>query len=170
MAYIGDQINGKPMPKDLDWSRTEIVLVSGDTWNPCGHVLLSVGGGFGHYFQYTTASVYGYATYIDSESNFQRYLLENKKSELSRKKLTIPDSKKAEERLTKLMNNKWAYGLVVHNCATFVEEVVKAGGNFWDFPDSCPSAGIKMRNWLDQVFGPSVTNAVLRMGAIQNAY
>jgi hypothetical protein len=170
MAYIGDELNGKPLPNNLDWSRTEVVLVSGDFWNPCGHVLLFVGGGFGHYFQYATVSVYGFATYIDSEANYKRFLFENKKVEFSRKRLTIPEPKKAEERLTKLMHNRWAYGLFVHNCATFTEEVVKAGGNFWDFPDACPRAGMNMRGWLDKVFGPSVVNNVLRMGAIQNAY
>lgn len=153
MPYDGLDIHGKEMPKDLDWSRTEIVLVSGDWWNPCGHVLLSIGGGFGHYFQYSTNDVYGYATYIDSEGSYQRYLRENKKTELKRKHLTIPNPQKAEERLKGLMNNKWLYLLVAHNCVTFVIEVVQAGGNFWEFPVACPRPGMEMRMWMDKTFG-----------------
>lgn len=137
--------------KNLDWSNTQIVLVTGNGINACGHVLLSVGGDFFHY----AGKAHGYPNYIPGYE-YQSYLRINGKKELLRKKLDIPYPKKAQEELEKLMSLKWRYLLVSHNCVTFILTITQAGGNFWNFPPQCPVLDMSltmMVEWFHKLSG-----------------
>lgn len=153
MSFIGNALHGKSLPERLDWSKTHIVLVTGDFPNTCGHILLYVGGGFGHYFHFTGPRIYDYPRYLNGDGEYRRFLKDSGKDELARKYLTIPSPEKAEARLSQLMQNRWLTRVVMHNCATFAMEVVHAGGNFWTFPAECPVLGMGAVMWIERLFG-----------------
>jgi hypothetical protein len=105
-----------------DWGSVYAVVVSGDTWNPCGHAMLRVGmetfhiGGLRH------------QPYHLSHPGYQRYLKENGKRELRSDRVHIPYPDLAQAKLDELTSRPWLWAVVAHNCASFVEEVVQAGG------------------------------------------
>jgi hypothetical protein len=134
---IGRILKPGEFPKNLNWQNTQIVLVTGWGINTCGHVLLYVGGGFGHYFHFD-GKPYDFPKYIGGDAEYRSYLTNNKKEELLRKKLDIPNPKAAETELVTLMYKKWWTLVVSHNCVVFVQAVIQAGGNFWSFPPQCP--------------------------------
>lgn len=138
----------------MDWSRTHIVLLSGDGVNTCGHIILHVGGGFGYYFQFTGPNIYDWPVMLRGETEYQRYLSEAKKHELIRRKCAIPHPDRAAQRLYELMNNKWLTLVVSHNCAAFVGEVLRAGGNFYTIPDHCPVLDMGSEQFWEKIFGP----------------
>jgi hypothetical protein len=123
----------------FDFTSSSLVVVSGDKFNPCGHALLNVGdtdGGVGGWY-FQVAGVYSYPRYMD-EAGYQRYLTENGKTELFRSPFTIPNPDGAIQTLEQVMMQKWVWGVLVHNCGTFVEAIVEGGGGTTNNPLNCP--------------------------------
>lgn len=152
MAYFGRELKGQSLPNHLDWSKAQVVLVTGALPNTCGHVLLYVGGGFGNYFHFDGNTLFEYPKYMEGDAEYRHYLRVNGKDELLRHRLDISNPMRAMEKLHELMNGKWASALVAHNCASFVMEIAKAGGDFWSFSPTCPILGMAGRMMIDGAF------------------
>jgi hypothetical protein len=120
----------------FNFTQTFAVVVSGDTWNPCGHMLLNTGGQAGWYFH--VAAVRGKPRFM-RESGFQRYLKEHKKRELRRTFIPIPNPDGANAKLEELLAKQWTWFVLPNNCASFVEDVVKAGGSDAGLYSNCPT-------------------------------
>ncbi|MDP8999072.1 MAG: hypothetical protein M3O46_03065 [Myxococcota bacterium] len=63
-------------PALFRFDETGAVVVSGVSWNPCGHMLVNFGGVGGIYCQ--VAGLHNYPTYM-TEEGYQRYMTENHK-------------------------------------------------------------------------------------------
>ena len=147
MPYEGDLL--RYCPRDIDFSLTQAVVVSGATWNPCGHMLLCAGsssdtawythvaGIAGDDGGVHVAGVYGYPAFM-REAGYQRYLRENGKKELRRMDAAIKDPAAAYRTLMQLMSNKWFWKVLPDNCAAFVREIVAAGGGDLTVMLNCP--------------------------------
>lgn len=123
----------------FDFSKSYAVVVSGADWNPCGHLLLNTGGLGGYYFH--IAEFYGYPKYMD-ETGYKRYLKENGKEELSRIHVPISNPQACMLKLEELLIKKWRWGGVPNNCASFVEEILQAGGSTAGLYSNCPTKEI----------------------------
>jgi hypothetical protein len=135
MAYEGDEMLSCP-PVSFNFAQTWAVVVSGAAWNPCGHLILNVGGVGGWYFH--VAGVHTVPRYMN-EANYQRYLKENGKKVLRVFKVAITDGNAAMRKLEQLCSEKWTWGILPHNCASFVEDVVQAGGSNAGLYSNCPA-------------------------------
>jgi hypothetical protein len=135
MAYNGDLLHFCPA-KAYDFSNTYAVVVSGDTFNPCDHLILNLGGRVGMYFH-----VAGVITKprLMSQAGYERYMEEHKKTELKRFQVQIANKDKAMKKLEELMSKTWLWGVLPHNCASFVEEIVQAGGSAASLYSNCPA-------------------------------
>lgn len=105
-----------------DWGNVRAIVVSGDSWNPCGHALLQVGADTFHIGGWRRRPYH--LTY----PGYTRCLRENRKRELRRDRISIPDPAGAQRKLEELTSRPWQWVILPHNCATFVEAVVQAGG------------------------------------------
>jgi hypothetical protein len=74
------------------------------------------------------------------EDGYMRYLKESGKHEIRRWLLRIPNPAAAHAKLEELLTKQWQWGILPHNCANFVEEVVKAGGSDAGMYFNCPAA------------------------------
>jgi hypothetical protein len=119
-----------------DFTTTFAVVVSGDGPNVCGHLLLNTGGIGGSYFH--IAERKGYPRRM-SEDGYRRYLAENGKKELKRFKVAVANPDGANTMLNQLTANIWSWWVLPHNCASFVEEVVEAGGSAAGLYSNCPA-------------------------------
>ena len=144
MAYEGEILNACGIIQ-IDFSETWIVAVSGDGPNICGHLLIYSAKGGGYYFHVTgdpTAKgikkVRGYPMYMN-DTGYRRYLKETGKRELSRRKMDLPNPSKAMLYVEGLLSEKWTWAVVPHNCVSFVEEVIDAGGGNWGSYSNCPA-------------------------------
>lgn len=135
MAYEGDPLN-VCMAQAFDFSNTSAVVVSGDFPNPCGHMVLNVGGDAGYYFH--IAGLYKQPRHM-TLPGFRRYLRENEKRVLSRTPVHIPNPRAAQAKLDELLSRRWAWWAVPNNCAAFVEDVIRAGGAQHWLWSNCPS-------------------------------
>jgi len=135
MSYEGEILNSCGVI-NVDFSKANIVAVSGDGINGCGHLLLFSPAGGGYYFH--VAGLRTYPRYM-SESGYRRYLKETKKSELRRRELNLPDPAAALRRMESLLAEKWTWGVLPNNCVAFVEEIIAAGGGNWNSYSNCPA-------------------------------
>lgn len=133
MAYDGDHID---FCMAFDFTRAYAVVVSGAKWNPCGHMLLNTGGTGGWYFH--VAEVRGRPKFM-GEAGYQRYLIENGKKEVSRTFVKIPDPDACNRKLEELLLKQWTWFLLPNNCASFVEDVLQAGGTKAGLYSNCPT-------------------------------
>jgi hypothetical protein len=109
--------------------------VGGVEVNKCGHVLLNIGGlpivdAPGGYYVHIDGELtqpWKYPHYMN-EMEYRRYKKENEKTEISRHHIYVPEPRNALLELERLLNEKWRFGLIFNNCATFVDQVLKAGG------------------------------------------
>lgn len=132
-AYQGDLIK---RCQQFNFGDANAVVVSGSSWNPCGHMLLNTGGPNGYYFH--IAEVKGRPRYMDHDG-YKRYLEENDKRELSRTRVNIPEPSKCNRKLEELLRKTWNWYLLPNNCASFVEDVLQAGGTSAGLYSNCPS-------------------------------
>lgn len=139
----------KELPTNLDLRTVEIVLVTGAGPNICGHVLLHVVNG--HYFHFDGPNVFDYPRYL-TEFEYRTYLNKTKKKELTRKRLPLKCPDQAKAKLLELMNRKWGTLILSHNCASFVAEILYAGGSFWEMPQHCPRSDMYISLFIDKVF------------------
>jgi hypothetical protein len=134
MAYDGDMLkNISAHPCMFD--ETFAVVVTGVT--QCGHMLLNLMGKQGWYFH--VARVYDYPR-IMGFAGYKKYLKENSKKEVNRRKIKVPKPEGSIKRLEELMGKKWLWGVLPHNCASFVETIVQAGGSDFGLISNCPRA------------------------------
>ena len=154
MAYDGEVLaDSDVLTLKLNFSTVYAVVVTGVKLNPCGHALLFVPykpaissarridrvsvarRDDGSYFQ--VAEAYGLPRIMSSDG-YKRYLKENKKTEITRYSVHLPNPDGAKNRLGELMLKKWCWLILPHNCAAFVEDVVHAGGSSAGLYSNCP--------------------------------
>lgn len=123
MAYEGEPLTYCPI--NLDLSKVEMIVVSGSGINKYGHALLYVPKQ-GLYFQ--IAGIYTFPTMMD-ELGFNRYKTENAKRVLGRQIYSLPSPNGAYNELMLSTSKKWVWGGVINNCATFVQDIIRAGGS-----------------------------------------
>lgn len=133
-SYIGDEMVICPL-RTSDFRHTCAVIVSGDGINICGHALLHVGNGW--YFH--VAGKNDLPKFM-SESGYMRYLRENGKREIRRWIVHLPNPAGAHRKLEELLAKKWRWLVLPNNCASFVEEIMQAGGSNAGTYLNCPSA------------------------------
>ncbi len=136
MAYVGEKMIACPAIP-YDFSDAHAIVVSGDRPNFCGHLMLRVGlkGSF------TYLHVAGLRTEPRqmNEAGYKRYLDENGKRELKRFRVKISKPNSAMFEIEQLLSVKWMWGVLPHNCASFVETVVSAGGSSAGLYMNCPA-------------------------------
>ena len=139
MSYEGEILTY--CPRELDFSEVYAVIVSGDFPNPCGHALMfvqtpySISSDDGYYFQ--VAGVYTFPRIMDLDG-YNRYLKAHKKNEITRYLVSLPNPDGARRRLEEVMLKQWAWLVLPHNCAAFVEDIVRAGGASAGLYSNCP--------------------------------
>lgn len=131
--YHGDVMLQCPF-NPWDFTHCCAVVVSGDGINFCGHTLLHTGGDW--YFH--VAGVNDVPKFM-RESGYQRYLKENGKHEIRRWIVKLPNPAGAHAKLEELLTKQWLWLVLPHNCANFVEEVVRAGGSKAGMYFNCPT-------------------------------
>ena len=72
-------------------------------------------------------------------SGYRRYLKETGKSELRRKKIELPNPSGSLLYIERLLSEKWTWAVLPHNCVSFVEAVIEAGGGSWGSYSNCPA-------------------------------
>ena len=87
MAYTGEVLDSCGTTA-VDFRDTYIVAVSGSAPNVCGHLLLYVNDRGGYY--YHVAEIHGRPRYM-TEDGYRRYLRDEGKTELKRRKVALPD-------------------------------------------------------------------------------
>jgi hypothetical protein len=143
MSYEGTILQS--CPPDLDFSNTQAVVVSGASWNPCGHMILSTGTNSANAWYFHVAGqgakevwgVYAVPKFM-REPGYRQYLLENTKHEIRRLDAKIKNPAASYQKLTDLMNDSWTWGVLIHNCATFVQQIINAGGGDLSVALNCP--------------------------------
>jgi hypothetical protein len=150
MPYEGELLDY--CPADLDFTLTQAVVVSGASWNPCGHMILCAGtsSDTSWYFHIAgqgiseLAGIYAYPKFM-REAGYNRYLDENGKSEIRRLDAQISNPAGAYNKLMDLMNKKWFWRILPNNCATFVKEIISAGGGNLRVLFNCPDQEVVRR-------------------------
>ena len=132
--YVGD-IMYQCLVQPFDFKRAFAVVVSGASWNPCGHMLLNTGGPGGWYFH--IAERKGNPRFM-REAGYRRYLKEHQKRELRGTFIPVPRPEGAHQMLEELLAKQWSWFVVPNNCAAFVEDVVRAGGSKAGLYLNCP--------------------------------
>jgi hypothetical protein len=113
-----------------------VVIVCGAKWNPCGHALLNLGGMGGHYIHVSKPR--DFPRYMN-EAGYRRYLQEEGKREIRRHPADVTDPEAAQRKLDDLLDKKWTWSVLPHNCVAFVEDVIHAGGSRAGSYSNCPS-------------------------------
>ena len=136
MAYEGDEMIACPQTP-YSFQETYAVVVSGDGPNFCGHLILRVGlDGNEKYLH--VAGGWTQPRQMD-EAGYRRYLKETGKHEIKRFRVLITKPDDAMRRLEVLLSVKWLWGVLPHNCARFVEDIVGAGGSTAGLYSNCPT-------------------------------
>ena len=135
MAYEGDLLTFCPVVP-FNFTNTNAVVVSGSGPNFCGHLILNLGGIGGRYLH-----VAGLRTQprIMTQAGYERYLRETGKTELRRFRVAISEPDAAMRKIDELLSTSWTWGVLPHNCASFVEDVVQAGGSSAGIYSNCPA-------------------------------
>lgn len=135
MTYKGEVLHACGIVL-FDFRSAFAVVVSGAAANPCGHMLLNTGDRLGYYCH--VAGVNTYPHYL-SERGYQRYLVDNEKTELRRTGVYLESPARAHAKLEELLSRTWAWWVLPHNCAAFVETVLQAGGTKAGLYSNCPA-------------------------------
>jgi hypothetical protein len=140
MAYLGERMIACP-DINFDWANTYAVVVSGDGPKFCGHLLLNVGGPGGYYFQVTGDSLREMRSYPRwlNAAGYRLYLASHQKKELKRFRVAITKPDAAMLKMEELLSVHWTWGILPHNCASFVEEIVSEGGSAAGLYTNCPA-------------------------------
>ena len=124
MPYEGEVLT--KCSTEFDFTQTWAVVVSGSGPNKWGHMLLYTGGAHPTYFQ-IQGELRAMPVYMN-QAGYERYLRENGKKELKRIRISLPNPDRATAKMEELLSQKWTWGVVWHNCESFVEEIIHAGG------------------------------------------
>lgn len=132
MSYLGERLlMCRAVP--FNWNACHLVVVSGTGPNFCGHAIVNAGE---YYFH--VDGLNGYPWYMDSQG-YRRYLKENDKRELQRTRVPLPNPKGAQRKLEELSVKRWRWLVLPHNCASYVEEIFRAGGSKFSNLLNCPT-------------------------------
>lgn len=144
MAYEGEILNACGVI-NIDFSDAYIVAVSGDGPNICGHLLIYSTKGGGYYFHVTgdpkgkgLGRLRGYPMYMN-DAGYRRYLRDTGKTELRRRPVDLPNPAGAFLYVEKLLSEEWTWAVLPHNCVSFVEAIIDAGGGSWGSYSNCPA-------------------------------
>lgn len=146
MAYEGEILFGCNVihPQFTD---TYVVAVTGDGPNVCGHLLVYDNSG-GYYFHAVgdpgasgVGKVLGYPMYMN-DAGYRRYLATTGKKEIRRRKVVLPNPAGARDFVEARLADKWLWGVLPHNCVSFVEAVISAGGGSWGSYSNCPAVAV----------------------------
>ncbi|HWA59332.1 MAG TPA: hypothetical protein VG692_18915 [Gemmatimonadales bacterium] len=162
MAYEGDVLMACGLVQP-DFTETYIVAVSGDGPNVCGHLLVYDARG-GYYFHAVgdpggrgLGKMVGYPLYM-TDAGYRRYLSECGKTELRRRRVSLPNPAGARDFIENRLADTWAWGVLPHNCVAFVEAVISAGGGSWGSYSNCPAIAVsdsleervnRFYNWME---------------------
>jgi hypothetical protein len=138
MSYAGAPVttlSGLP----LDHSRCDLVIVSGDGPNVCGHMLLMIYGTQGQAASYFHIGAVRDYPYYMPQARFTDYLRENGKRELGRRFTSLPRPRDAALYLQQAIAQKWTWGVLPNNCVAFCEEYINAGGADYSMWTNCPA-------------------------------
>lgn len=102
-----------------------------------GHAILKTSIRNGYYF-HVAPPIRSNPKYMD-EKGYLRYLKEHNKRELVRQWVPLKSPYKAQEKLDELLSKKWTWMVVPNNCASFVKEILKAGGADTGVYSNCPA-------------------------------
>lgn len=143
MPYEGELLN--ECPGDIDFTLTQAIVVSGASWNPCGHMILCAGKSTDTSWYFHVAGsgvreIYGVWAYpkFMREKDYQRYLIDNGKREIRRLDTSISNPQAAYMKLMEFMISKWVWKVLPDNCATFAKEIIRAGGGKLEVVWNCP--------------------------------
>lgn len=152
MARNGNILTG-PLPVQLDFSKAQLVLVTGTFPNTCGHMLIYFKGVSlpGLYFHFDGPRLFDKPKFMTSHEYFE-YIRYSHKEELIRKDVSLPNPDGARIRLMQLMHGNWLSFLTAHNCASFVKTIINNGGNFWAFSERCPVLGMGLNTYIEENF------------------
>jgi hypothetical protein len=135
MSYEGEVL--MMCPSDIDFSNTWAVVVSGASWNPCGHMIFCCGSGGADRWYFHVAGqgvrewygVRAFPKFMRGDSNFKKYLSDNGKHEIRRMDCKISNPAGTYQKLMAYMSNTWYWKVLPHNCATFTRDLIEAGGS-----------------------------------------
>ena len=119
----------------FDWTSAHLVVVSG--WGPnfCGHAVVNAGP-----FYFHIDGPNDFPRYF-SQAEYHRYLRENEKREIRRVRVPLPNPEGAQRKLEELSARRWKWMVLPNNCATYVEEIFRAGGSSFSSTLNCPIGG-----------------------------
>jgi len=144
MVYEGEILNACGIIK-ADFSNVNVVAVSGDGPNICGHLLIYTPNGGGYYFHVTgdpagkgLGKLRGFPMYMN-DAGYRTYLKDTGKVELRRRPLNLPKPDAAYLYVEGILSQKWTWAVLPHNCVAFVEGVIEAGGGDWSSYSNCPA-------------------------------
>lgn len=116
--------------------RVEVIIVNGTFPNYCGHALLNVQGyGIVH-----ISGMFKKPYFLAHFEEFHRYLRDNNKTVLDRYNFVLPNPDGASRRFYQLTYEPWRWLGLVHNCATFIRDILAAGGIASFYPANCPDS------------------------------
>jgi hypothetical protein len=107
-------------------------VVSGSGINACGHLLLHVDNRYYH-----IGRIHSHPLTMN-QFEYERYLKENRKTEIYRKRIYIKNKTAASNKLNESLKKRWLWGGIPNNCVSFVEEIAKAGGSNFGLLTNCP--------------------------------
>jgi hypothetical protein len=144
MSYEGDIL--QVCPSDIDFANTQAIVVSGASWNPCGHMIFCCGTNsedswFFHVAGQGMGEIWGvraYPKFMRGDVNFARYLNDNGKHEIRRLDAKITNPSGSYSKLMEYMSSKWFWGVLPHNCAAFARDIIQAGGGTVTVLLNCP--------------------------------
>jgi hypothetical protein len=111
-----------------------ITFVIGGNLNPFGHALFRMGRRTG----YTHVDeLCAYPKFIPWFS-FDTYLRDNGKRILRELTIFLPHPSAALRKLRQLNGKKWPWLAIPHNCVTYCEEILQAGGSKWESVSNLP--------------------------------
>ncbi|MEZ0485647.1 hypothetical protein [Fibrella aquatica] len=150
MAFEGNEMISCPAEM-YDFGHTSVIVVSGAGINACGHMLLAVGSGASTIYMHVAggsgSSGDGWAEQSGlratpkwmNQQGYRQYMAEAGKRELRRIAIRIPRPEGAMLKLEQLLAARWTWGVLPHNCTSFVEEIIQAGGNRGGLYLNCPA-------------------------------
>jgi len=132
MAFAGHSAQHFIHSNSLTFHTVDVIVVSGDFPNPCGHTLLRIDNYIFH-----ISGWYNYPKYM-ALTEFNQYLKDNNKTELFRNRRYLKNKLGARQKLKTTLQVKWPWLLLPNNCTAFVEDILIAGENNFSLASNCP--------------------------------
>lgn len=144
--YVGEEMH-QCLITPFDFKNTYAIVVSGDRFNPCGHMILNVGSTESAGWWFHVIEIRGRPKFM-RRAGYERYRKENSKTVLSTRRIEIPNPDGAQRKLDELLSRSWSWFVLPNNCASFLEGVVRAGGSKAGLYLNCPT--LERFKWLEE--------------------